>query len=312
MQGENEVQLPLFIDQEEPILVYVVNNKLLRFYEHYKYDRSFGKAFYFLYLMNNVPKIKLNIPKKLSDYLKEDPKVAGIVGYPLIGEPDYTTENLDAELKIITEEKEPIIIHNIKQHTTLLKDQIRLTEREAFYIFANICTNARCDWFREIMQKEGKFELDIPSVKEIVRKNIEMNERLGNKEKKANINAYSFMLVYLDFLKEQLQKKTLTIRDVLRLSGARVVAFLAEFEPELIPIELILETLSEQKKLHINEKIMYYTLFEIYEFKITYWRKDSDLADNFSKIYKEKRVFIKSLRQDIKAKIWNIEKSSFV
>ena len=40
MQAVNEWLLPLFIHQEEPLLVYVVNNKLLRFQEQVVHEIS--------------------------------------------------------------------------------------------------------------------------------------------------------------------------------------------------------------------------------------------------------------------------------
>lgn len=302
MQAVNESLLPLFIHQEEPLLIYVVNNKLLRFQEYGGYNRSFTRAFYFLYLMNNNPKVNFVIPNKLYEYLKEDSKVHSILGYPLIGELDYSIYNLSLELKITTNEKFPTILQNIKHHNTMLDDQIGLSARDAFILFSNISTNARCDWFRKILRQEGILELKISFLKKALRNEID-NDNIENNRKMVTSNAYSFMLDYLDYLKEQLQKNNISLECILKLSGARVLAFLAEFEPRIVPICSILDTLSNQSNLHINEKIVYYSLFEIYNFSINYWRKNSELANKFNQLYYEKRAFMKSLKQDIESKL---------
>lgn len=302
MHAVNEWLLPLFIHQEEPLLVYLVNNKLLRFQEHGGYDRSFTRAFYFLYLMNNDPKIDFVLPNKLYEYLKEDSKVHSILGYPLIGETDYSIYNIDLELKITTNEKFPVILQNIKHHNTMLDDQISLSARDAFFLFSNICTNARCDSLRKILHQEGILELKIPFLKKGLRNEI-FNRNIENNQKMAISEAYSFMLDYLVYLKEQLQENSISLEYILKLSGARVLAFLAEFEPRIVPICSMLDTLSNQNNLHINEKIVYYSLFEIYNFCINYWRKDSELANKFNKLYYEKRAFMKSLKQDIRSRL---------
>lgn len=302
MQTANEWLLPLFIHQEEPLLIYVVNNKLLRFQEHGGYDRSFTKVFYFLNIMNNDPKIDFVIPKKLSEYLKKDSKVYSTLGYPLIGEPDYTPYKLDLELKITTDDISPITLYDIKHYNTMLDDQISLSAQDAFFLFSNICTNARCDWFRKILRQKGCFELNIPLLKKTIRNKIDI-ENIENNQKIVISDACSFMLDYLVYLKEQLQNNSISQEYILKLSGARLLAFLAEFELGIVPICSILDTLSNQNNLHINEKIVYYSLFEIYNFSINFWRKDSEMANNFNQLYHEKQAFLKSLRHDIRSKL---------
>ena len=301
MQIANEWLLPLFIHQEEPLLIYVVNNKLLRFHEHGGYDRSFTRAFYFLYLMNKESKIDF-IPSNLLKYLKEDSKVHSILGYPLIGELDYSTLNLDCELKLRTNKESPIVIHNIKHHNTKLNDQISFSAQDAFFLLANICTNARCEWFRKVLRQERELVLNTSLIKKIAREEIK-SKNIENDRKIVILNAYLFMLDYLVHLREQLLKKEISLEYILKLSGARLLAFLAEFEPEIIPIHSILDNFSKQKKLPINEKIIYYTLFEIYNSKINFWRKDSELANKFNQLYHEKQAFLKSLRHDIRSKL---------
>lgn len=298
VHGENEMELPLFIHQEEPLLVYVLNNRLLRFHNHGGYDRSYIKAYYFLYLMNNNEKSKQYIPEQLRKYLKKEIKAERILGYPLIGEYDYSTQKLDAQIEIAKTKKEPIMVYNIRDHEKLLDETIKLGGQEAFYLFANIATNARCAWFREFLEKEEREELNLTLLKNKASENA--NKGGFEKEtRKAVENAYNFMLDYLAYLRAQLQKNEVSIKEILRLSGARILVFLAEFEQELIPITDILETSSKQENLHRNEILCYYTLFELYRSNINYWGKESEQAEKFNQKYREKQVFIKKLREEI-------------
>lgn len=290
------MDLPLFIHQEEPLLVYVVNNRLLVFQEHIFYDRYFTQAYYFLYEMNKNEKMAQNIPKELKKYLRKELGLEKIVGDPLIGTEEYAW-NLTMTIEIQEKKKEPIVLKNIKMKEKEIEGEVRVTGKEGFYLFANITTNALCDWFERILHEEGREKFD----KELLKNKT--SERIKNIELDAEIkeimrNAFYFMIEYIDLLKKKIQQREVTVEEIVRLSGARVIAFLAEIEPELIPITEKVNKLSE-KEITPNEKLMYYTLIEIYDANINHWKKVSAQAEKFNRIYKEKQLHLQETLEEI-------------
>ncbi len=286
----NNSNLPLFIHQEEPLVVYVIDDKLIGCKEHFRCDRSYAKAFFLLYQMYNNPITRCVFPKKLQKYFNEKIDIENTLSDPLVGYPIYPDDplcNLDLDILIQKNKEMSITLHNITYLDEPLNVQLKLSSLDAFYLFANICTNAGCKWIREFLSKKAITFFDVATLR----------EGISEFDKEVTSIAYNFMLDYLLYLREQISNKTITLHSILRLSGARLLAFLAEFEQDIIPVITIFQQFSTQPNLTRNTKIMYYTFFEIFKFSMNSFKKDSSSTLEFNKIYSEKQQFIKEIEK---------------
>ena len=326
-----ETFMPIFWFQEQPIEIYVINNKLLGAKTGYGgFDNgSPHRAFKLVMELYNNPFSKKAIPESLWMFLDEveSPEIGNVSSLYeyLLGwhDPHANTVYLNLDIKIRENKKQSVLLQNFTFRDMVLNVEFSLSCFEAFILFTNICLSKRIehlgmvfgsnkiDWnFEKIAREKGLEKWDDyyeVYVDEIVRNHPkkmedELRKRYSEDNKAGNCISH-FSLNYLFYLREQLINKTITPMEILRLSGAAVLTYLA---PDFQPIEnfilQIIEEMKKPEKLSLNKKIMYTTLLEMCNDKLGRFGEKDSIVKKVKEFYKNHYNVIHAFRNQIDRK----------
>ncbi|MHA1304605.1 MAG: hypothetical protein ACTSPI_12985, partial [Candidatus Heimdallarchaeaceae archaeon] len=320
--------MPIFWFQEQPIEIYVINNKLLGgFPKSGAFNNGYStKAFYLLSELYNNPYTKKILPKSLEHFfeeskVKEIKPVSSLYVY-LLGwnDPNGYTTHMDLDIAILEEQDKDVILKDFTFDGMPMDIQIPLTSYEAFILFANICTSKLAEnyigivsandlcWNFEFLIKNNKLEHwdDLYQVR--VQKMIDNHPKearpIVEKNYLENLDVKlwipEFSLYYLKYLREQLLAEKITPLEILRLSGAAVLMLLAiDNKPIENFIEQILEELKDLNHLSFNRQIMYYTFLELCKDKLYDPKKEKQILNRIDDFYKNNYAILHSIESKL-------------
>ncbi|MHA1186242.1 MAG: hypothetical protein ACTSXA_04625 [Candidatus Heimdallarchaeota archaeon] len=284
--------MPIFWFQEQPIEIYVINNKILGAYTGSGSfnNGSSSKAFHLLNKLFNNPHTKKDLPESLGLYFKEskvqDIKPASSLYAYLLGwhDPHMRSEFLNIDIEIQKAQEKSVLLKDFTFNNMPMDLQIPLTSREAFILLANICTSKMTDHFYGIVSDDD-FDWNSYRFSEDFEKELWLKE---------------FVLAYLKFIRKQIVMEKITPLELLRLSGAPVLALLIK-GTEVVKKFLfqILVELKKLEELSFNRQIMYFTLLEIWKDKFSYDNKETKIFDLINDFYRDNYAIIHTIKNRI-------------
>ncbi|NHK30367.1 MAG: hypothetical protein FK730_03385 [Asgard group archaeon] len=306
--SEKDKYLPLIVYAIDPISIIVIDNTVIGFRGYGFQEHYPSKAFQTLRQFYANPRTRKDIPEKFHKYLefKEvyNNRYMDSGGYFwLVGNHDEGNchQCLHIEVEITEKkEKQPALIKNFafvhmepwnnKAELTPIEKEVRLSSKEAFFLFANICTTALLTefWYSLIMKKSQSF------MPEIIREGIrEYRQRDPTNVPELNQQIRNFAIDYLEYLLEELQQKKITPEEVLWASGMRLLIFLIE-EPIIYQyIQKVKKELIENyQQLTFNQKLMYFCLIRI-STESDFYRKEA------REFFKRNKELVKQIKKEL-------------
>ena len=269
--------LPLFINNSEPIGVYVIDNKLISFEEICWINNSCWLAYNFLGKLVKNQLTKGAIPERIIQQHEENFDKVFVPWPCLTGLIDEMRNNRCLAAKMTIKKgiaNKVVHLHDFALLQTFgtnisvndLQSDVYLTPEEAFILFANICLTVKGHGLYRSWTQNELF--DPIKVKQRIKNhysnylNDETNSLYGN------YLVELFCVDYVEYLQKQLSLKTISPATILRLNGPRVLTSFIPDHPsvQFFIREKITELLKNPKELTLNQKISYYTLFKIAEF----------------------------------------------
>ena len=160
-----------------------------------------------------------------------------------------TRHKLYFDLNVNPSSKEqPIVLTNFCYEDVLLDITIELSAKEAFFILANICANAK---------SQGVLNLSSLSFQEQIHRSIHPTNSFHTEI------IPLFVIDYLLFLQNSFKNNNITPEYILRTSGARLLLFLSEDESVKSFINLVIKELLSPNELNNTKKITTYTLLTL-------------------------------------------------
>ncbi len=253
MENNNDY-IPLFLHIEEPIATFIIDNKLIGCQEWVGYERSPDRAFSLLLQLFSNFDTQTEFPKCLHKYfLAKEIKKIERPDHCLIGT-DFTFAMdsfacLELLARIDSKEEKSVILYNFAYENVPFSLDIELLPKDAFHIFANICTNTRCVTYQNILLENKMWIFD----KKLILK------YLGSKNYTL-LPIDNFILDYIEYLRASILKNKLVVDDILKMSGNKLLVLLLNDKPVQKFIKKIIDIfLSKYDNLSLNQKVMYYT-----------------------------------------------------
>lgn len=277
--------IPLFLEQNEANVSYIIDNKLLGSdkyggYGHYPY-----RAFSLILDFYNNESTRNIIPERLQKVLDIDFNVPKFYSKDLlVGELDQLYRyGITLEMIINDDSSKPIQFTNFNYYHgiqgTPLNKTIALKLEHAFFLTANILANDRCLMFDRLVGKYPRLELDeLPVSEDIYTLERWRVENYG----KSYIVLTEFAFEYLKYLRDELLAERLSPSAILHFSGATTLAFLNEISPVKNYIDEVLLILKEGKRIDFNQKVLYYALIH----SSLLYLLDNDEVKNFLSDYR--------------------------
>ena len=299
MYLEKDENVPFFITLYDPIAIFVFDNEIFGcelvqmevnphiIYRNYELNHghvSSEPSFLFLNYLYQHDFCRKYFPEKLRKYFEqttseEFPKhykhFTQAFRYP--GKTCNLFCLLDIDSTNSTEK--PITIKDFSFEGLLLKQTVTLHPQEAFYIFANICTNAFC---------RAVLPLNKISLEKSLNQAIKQNELLSYNEKIS-----SFAVDYLEYLVENFASGDLKPEFILRMSGARLLMALSYNESVSEFINKIILEITSNTNLTKTKKIIYSTLLLLLS-------KQPNTSKTIKNFYKTSLPLLKEMAAEIK------------
>lgn len=316
--------LQFFWHQEEPIDIYILNNKVLRCFYLYGSHGHFNAkvSFNLLLQLYNHPAIKSQLPKEFHSVFE------GVVPYPIvdptyhhfvgINDPQAYTSYLDLKMDVREGKEQQIFFHNIKYRNEPLKETFELTVQDAFYLLANICASTRIPWLQNtlnhwfepclhqlIKKKKPEYILSLYHKRYpngLMYPNKEREKKLiggvNLHEKYHSETIEKFLIKYLIHLNQMLLKKELDPYKLLRLSGTKPLAYL--LSDEELYIEFLQGFFTKLRKISgmtSTQKLVYFAFLEVVRYQLNYDKTCTKIEPLFTKLYKKYSDAINQLRK---------------
>lgn len=285
MKDDFANDLPLFIYCDEPIAVYVIDNKLIALVENFRNKNTCWLAYYFLGKLAQNELTKDVIPKQIMNQHETNfgkisapwPCITGII--------DEMGNNRCLSVKMSFNEKndEKMIhlhdfaflqLYGMNMYVKDINSIVHLTPKEAFILFANICFTANgLALYRDLTENEP---FNKTKIKQRIDNHYSKFPNIETGFLYENYLVELFCLDYKAYLLEQLTLKTISPSIILRLCGPQVLAAFIIEHPSVQHFirEKIYEVLEKPSNLTFNQKICYYTLFRVAE----YWKSSEEIT----------------------------------
>ena len=270
---EKDDYLPLFLTLKEPIVIYVVDNEIIGCQKYHdeeahpyiikqsytrKTGHSYGDtAFHYLKTLFQSSIGRSVFPQELQHHFK-DVKIHDERYYQRLitsFEGGQNQHSLGISFTIDENKDLPIIIDDIVYKESKIDKTIYLNARDAFFTFANICANAYCEGIVPLRKGKAKKPLEKHIHNHIIRPYRSFGEAFGKTP--------SFVKDYILYLSNELQKGSISCEYILRMSGPRLLIYLAELQPVQSYLVDILEKLNNIDNLSRENKIIYFTLLRL-------------------------------------------------
>ncbi|NPD90605.1 MAG: hypothetical protein HGN29_17980 [Asgard group archaeon] len=311
--------LPLFLIQEEAIIIYVIDNGIVgcQPYHHRGYygcSRSFNlllELFRSSVTKKGVPQIlhrclsKIEVLPVHNDFNF----VIGAKGY-------FGYPSLNFRVTINSDSEKPVKLHGFQLDTIQLTKELSLSPNEAFTIFANHCVNSRrmacmynpktkkstCKQKYNLGEEEQALQVTLSalrkqkSLSEKEQKQKEENARQSFSQKFCLQNMNNFVSEYLNYVQKQLSEEENSPYDLLRLNGAGVITHFKKHPRIQDFLKDVMNQLLKITSLSLNKKIMYFTLMKLMDIS-WYIEKPTKQVEKF---FINKEHILQKLESEIK------------
>lgn len=278
--------LPLFLNLEEPIAVYVVNNTLLGCTLYYGKNHLPYRTLNLLFELFSHQEFRKHVPQIFHKHFVDKSKLAiNPIHDCIIGdlEDQKNTYCLNFSIQIEPGKKLPVLIYDIIYMNKKLRLDFSLTFNDAFYTLANICANAVCNWIWELPEREVTTMFsNLFKHPKVIKSERYYGRNMGT--------AIKFTVNYLSYLNDELLSGSILPDTILRLGGVHILALLAELKPVSKFIRTIFNELDTIEKLSLNKQLMYYTLLK-------FLPKKSTVPDIYQSYIKKNPKILETLRQ---------------
>lgn len=270
---EKEDYLPLFLTLKEPIVIYVVDNEIIGCQKYHdveahpyiikqSYQRRTGhcygdSAFHYLKILFQSSIGREVFPQELHHHFKDVTIHKERYYQRLVTsfEGGQNQHSLGISLTIDENKDLPVIIDDIVYKESKIDKTIYLNAKDAFFTFAIICANAYCDGIVPIRKGKSKSSLEKHIHNHVIRPYRNFGEAFGKTP--------SFAKDFILYLSNELQKGSISCEYILRMSGPRLLVYLAELQPVQTYLLEILEKLNNSDRLSREKKIIYFTIFRL-------------------------------------------------
>jgi len=324
---KEEIFIPLLWHHTEPIAISILNNKLLFCWLNYgSYDSGNSAILYNTLLdLYKHSLLKNQFPQIFRDYFNGKEPISLINRNCFLG--IYDTQSLtfyvDLDIEIRKNTNKPIILQNISLREMSLNEQVKLSFNEAFILLGNLFTDLNGSLFRNIAEKNGFeclnlfFKYDKISnwskyyryyLKQGLRKIPVQMWRKQSKEHLENehpwIYIHHFQLLFLQYIKNQLETGKLSPFEVLRLSGMETLLTLAPDCQMIIDyINDVLAKFSNYDNLSEIEKLLYFIFLTILGSEFLSYATEYDIASKVNSYYKENISLFEQVKKTLKSNI---------
>ncbi len=295
---EKEDNLPLFMTLYEPLAIYVLDNEILGCESVRKHTNSNiimtsydfghghispGVAFLFLKIIYQNEACRKAFPTELIKHfekIKDQKLPSHYSSFMRCFEYGNKKHSIHLSMKIAEEKSnpKPVTLYNFSYESELLDKTIHLNPTEAFFILANICTNAFCRGILPLAKKSFEKLL----FRQIIRKSNVLHQEV----------VAAFIVDYLKYIRKEFKSGKITPSEILRYSGARLLQYLSQDQIVQNFIKQIIDELEEYQNLSRNKKIMYFTLMMLFS-------KQSNAGHYIKKFYNNRLVILESLANEL-------------
>jgi len=281
--------IPLVLERNDMLSAYIIDNVVLGFEETYSLGTYPFRAYNLLLQLYNNHYTRKSIPKQFHEYFKnKQPILRTPYANYLVGAVDQISQFIiSLDMNISEDSKKPVKLENIfyshkdnngKNYSDYNTKQISLSGEEAFIIFANILTNARCDEFDYFLSSNRLVEIEnLDIVNEISAQKEWFTDLYGPSYLSLNEFAYEYLL----YLKDKLLRNILSPYFIQHYSGSRLLVFLHYLKPIKDYFISIHKQLLESNQLSFNERLMYSIFLHMFKYYNTDDEQISDLIQLF-------------------------------
>ena len=319
---EKEDFLPILWFHEEPIMIYVINSKLIGSHidTGYVFGNSGKPALNLLRQLYNSSTTRKSIPVDFHIFFHEQPAIelpkkdySYVLGYR---DPQAGIPYINFEISIMQKQANPVFFHNFTFKNEPIDVEFNLSSNEAFLLLSNIVLSSNTRRFYEILWKNN-----LDSIKEFIRDNTPEKwlelffdylqnhhhrgpeslrsslERSYLHREKPEIVQFLFSVTYLNYLWTQIKDGSLSIKEILRLNGMLPLVYLMNDLPPVFDFlkEIMLE-LQNLEKLTENQKILYFTFLEICRHRLSWFDQQEKSYQMLIDFYNTHPNIIKKLR----------------
>lgn len=290
MSKAKSENLPLFLHRGD-FCIYVIDDKLIGFEKNSRENNSPFRAFNLLLELYENETTSKAIPADFHEIFTHASKIG--LDYCLLGTmgQNFFSYCLDFSMEV-NKKKKPVILSNFylyvstAQRDRLQDLEVQLSDKEAFYTFANICVTGCYLDFSTI---------DRYSSEEMFEKLLS-DSTYGEKLHAYPANvlyACKFSIQYVNYIKKLLLEKKIQPEKLLAQSGGFLLALLADIPVVQEFIEKIMNKLAKEKVSSINEKIQYYTLINLVKKEPTYSKIKEFISKNKEKVIQLEQELLK-------------------
>ncbi len=258
----NNDYIPLVLEQTGKIITYIIDNHVIG---SKRYEGVFTypyRAYSLLLELATHEQIWRAIPNELLSILDAKIKTPPYFSKDyLIGEMDNQFGSYCLTLDMVLDEStsQTIQLRNIQYlqgtEKITLPYEPKMNPIQAFFTFANILTNNRCNLYQHLLKEFHRADFEQLHVQEdIVDFERGRLQRFGKIY--SDLNEFSYY--YLKFLKKNLEKQVISPEALLYTSGSRTLAFLSYLP---IVASFLKEVNNELKSANLtyHQRILYHT-----------------------------------------------------
>jgi hypothetical protein len=263
LKRENKDYLPLFLHSEDPLRVYIIDNQIIGCSPYGGYESSPALAYDYLLRLNNNEVTNEAIPKVFQDFFKNK-KPLSVDKYQFntcfIGSNGPWPNHCLTPSITIQDTSLPILLHDFILDGLALIPRIEITAYDAFLSFANICTNSLCESLNRYKRKHFIHTLSEELITQEIHDIKLMDNRNEAQFKNQYLDMQLFAFNYLDFLKENILISKTSVYEILRFSGARLLAYLSNEPIVSSYLKDVVKQFVQIDNLTEIELILFYTL----------------------------------------------------
>ncbi|MHA1556458.1 MAG: hypothetical protein ACTSPM_05915 [Candidatus Heimdallarchaeota archaeon] len=289
MNDYTSLSLPLFLIQNSPLLIYVIDDHLFTCFERSSFG-SYGNARSFNSLLSLFSQSKLDkkIPTNITQHFKSKSAftVEPLFDFMIGGKDYYDDYFLDFSLSISSKENS-VLLNQFNFNNHPLPYQVDLSTEDAFYILANHLVNTKRS-FHIFNQASQQIQLSSHS-KEVLSSS---SAHQLSKYKQAII---SFISDYLNYIHNQLISRKISPFELLRLNGIGSLELFVSLPIVQSFLVEIFTQLLDSSPISTNQKIMYYSLITMIGH---YWFFDDPLL--VEEFFSKKDAILSKIWKEIK------------
>ncbi|HUT81262.1 MAG TPA: hypothetical protein VMZ29_08665, partial [Candidatus Bathyarchaeia archaeon] len=287
----------IFICNSDPIVTYFIGKKLIglelegQCYSDYRY------AYHLLGNLLLNPNIQTNLPRDIAENHKEDFAKYQSESFCIsggIGTEDFVNKCLSFKLKILDSNEDKkihlydfiILSGNARDlFVDTIADTFNFTPKETFILLSNICLSSKGIW--RFAPDSNKIYHDVPTIRNLTTLYYDQRKGLSNHYSNSSLQIAFYCIDYYIYLIEQVTSGELSLEQLLRLSGTKILTAYLNHLPivQAFIREKINLLINQFDFLPQDQKVMYFTLLILAEYYGSITEIDSFFNVNKSTIH---------------------------